>query len=303
MTLVNDDEVEEVTLILHVVWLVIRAFRQLDALLLCLLCIRWSHHRLEDGEVKIAGCWYFVVVLPQFFGCDSTHRIFRELVEVVDSLISKNVSVSNKQNSWRTLNTLCIPLCLRQFPTDLESRISLSRSCCHRQQDTIALLSHSLQHILDGNFLIVARIFIVTALERTQIEFVSPRTLFREGHLPQVLWRWEILYIIFLAGDDILSLAVLDTHVDEPNLIAIAAIGIANLQRIGILLCLIHSCRYIQFVALRLNHGQFHTLVFKDIISLLRVLVASSSDATRCNISTLLHQNLTPRNNAPTSIP
>ena len=113
--------------------------------------------------------------------------------------------------------------------------------------------------------------------------------LFREGHLPQVLWCWEGINIVLLAGDDVFSLTRLDTHIDEPNLIAIGAIGIANLQRIGIEFSLPHTFRHVFLVTLCLNHCQFHTLVFKDIISLLRILIASSRDASRRNISTLLH--------------
>ena len=289
MTFVYNNEVKEVTFILHIVWLVLRAFRQCDALFLCLLCVGRSHHGLENGEIQVAGCWHLVVVFLQLLGSDTAHSIFWELVEIVDGLIGKDISVGNKQNSWRTFHTLGIPLCLCQLPTDLESRIGLTRSCCHRQQDTITLLGYGLQHILDGYLLIVARLAAFRTFKWTKIELIAPRILFWEGHLPQILWRREIVYILFLAGDDICALAILHAHVDEPYFIAIGAIGIANLQCIGILLCLIYSCRYIQFVALRLYHRQFDTLVFKDIVCLLRVLVASSSDATRCNISTLLH--------------
>lgn len=88
------------------------------------------------------------------------------------------------------------------------------------------------------------------------------------------------MYILFLAGYDIIPLVVLHAHVDEPYLIAIGAIGIANLQGISILLGLPHTFRHILLVALGFYHRQFDTLVFKDIVGLLRVLVASRRDTT-----------------------
>ena len=93
MALVDDNEVKEVTLILHVIGLlVICAFIRRIAIL-SLLHFGRCHHRLEDGEVKVASRGHLIVVLPQLLGGHSAHRIFRELVEVVDSLISENVSV------------------------------------------------------------------------------------------------------------------------------------------------------------------------------------------------------------------
>ena len=207
VTLIDDDEVEEVTLILHVIGLVVGTFRQLDALLLCLLRIGRSHHGLEDGEIKIAGSWNSVIVLLQFLGCDAAHRIFRKLVEVVDGLVGQNVPIGNEQDSWGSLNTLRTPFCLRQFPTNLESCVGLSCSCGHRQQNAVVLLGHSLQHILDGYLLIVARLATTAAIQGAEIELVAPRICLREGHLPQILWRWEVVDIPFFAGDDIISIA------------------------------------------------------------------------------------------------
>ena len=303
MTLVNDDEVKEITLILHIIRLVGCTFRQRDTLFLCPLCIGRSHHRLEDSEVKVTGCGHLVIVLPQLLRCHTAHGIFGELVEVVNSLIGKNVPVGNKQDSWSTLNTLRVPFRLSQLPAYLESRIGFSCSGCHGQQDMVALLGNSLQNVLDGNFLIVARLAATTSIQSTEIKLVSPRVLIGERHLPQILWRRKTVYIIFLAGDDIFSLIVLNAHVDEPDLITIGAIGVTNLQGIGIELCLVNAFCHILLVTLCLYHGKFHSLVFKDVVCLLGILVACCSDAPRCNIGTLLHKNLTSWNNAPTSIP
>ena len=282
---------------------------------------------MEDGEVKVACRGHLVVILLQFLRRHATHGIFRELIKVVDGLISKDVSIGNKQDSWSTFYSFGIdfvfirrdsaiferaqmalaspdvPLRLCQFPADLESRIGLSRSCCHCQQDAVSLLSHSLQHVLDGYLLIIARLTPTATIQGTKIELISPRVLFRESHLPQVLWRWKMVYIILLTRDDIIALAIFHTHVDEPNLIAIGAIGIAYLQSVGIEFGLSHTFRHVFFVALSFNHGQLYTLVFKDIVCLLRILITSSRDATRSNISTLFHQNITPRNYPPTSFP
>ena len=88
------------------------------------------------------------------------------------------------------------------------------------------------------------------------------------------------MYILFLAGYDIIPLVVLHAHVDEPYLIAVGTVGVANLQRVGIRLGLPHALRHILLVALGLDHRQFDTLVFKDIVGLLRVLVTSRRDTT-----------------------
>ena len=107
---------------------------------------------------------------------------------------------------------------------------------------------------------------------------------------------------MFLAGYDIFSLIVLDAHVDEPDLVAIGAIGIANLQGIGIELGLVNPFSHILLVALRLYHGKFLPLVFQNVVCFLGVFMSRGGDAARRNISTLFHQYLTAWNNPPTSI-
>src|SRR5438552_10572785 len=87
MTLVNDDEVEEVRRILAE----IRRRRTIFS--------RWSaHERLENGKEEAAVLRHFSFLL-NVFRPDSNQRILGDGRERVVSLIRKDVSIGKNQNS------------------------------------------------------------------------------------------------------------------------------------------------------------------------------------------------------------
>ena len=64
---------------------------------------------------------------------------------------------------------------------------------------------------------------------------------------------------------------VLDAHVDEIDLVTVGGIRIAYLEHFRILLCLRHTDSRVRLVGLGFNDREFYSVVFEDIIYLLRV--------------------------------
>ena len=143
MTLINDDEIKEVRLILHEIWLVAP--------------FRTTHKRLENREINMSARRNHVMRLMQRLRSNSYHRILREIIKVVSCLIRKNVSISNKENTWFSiLNLFLIPSGLKQLPTNLESSVSLTSTSRHRQQNTTLLLCDRIKNIVNGILLIIS---------------------------------------------------------------------------------------------------------------------------------------------------
>ena len=171
MTLVYDDEVEEVLRPLFIVWLP---------------RIVIAHHRLEDGEIQMSCCRQLSVVLLvvyQLWGY-TLHGILRELLEVILSLISQNVSIRDKQDAGLLVCSSVVPVRLIQLPAYLEGRIGLSRSSSHCQQDTLMIIGYSGKHFVYGYFLIVARLTTSTSVQGTKVKLISPSIILRISHQP-----------------------------------------------------------------------------------------------------------------------
>ena len=76
---------------------------------------------------------HFVLLLVEFVGRNTNHRILIKLLKVVNRLIGKDVSVRNKEDS-RLLTVLpFVPIGLEEFPTYLESDVGLTCTGSHRE--------------------------------------------------------------------------------------------------------------------------------------------------------------------------
>ena len=84
VTLIDDDEVEEIRGVLLIVGLPGGVF---------------GHEGLEDGEIEVSGFRHLVMVLAQFLGRDARFGVVLELLKVVRGLVGEDVSVGNKEDA------------------------------------------------------------------------------------------------------------------------------------------------------------------------------------------------------------
>ena len=220
MALVDDDKVEEILRILHVVWVSAIVVR---------------HECLEYREVYMSACGHLSVTFRQFLGCHPHHRVFLEVAEVVLGLVGEDVSVRDKQDSrFAVLRKILVPSRLKQLPAYLECRICLSRTRCHCEQYAPVFVCHCRQHLVDGNLLIVARRAVSVAIVGAEIKSVPPLVFVGECHLPKFLRTWEFPHRSFLAWYDIFALVVLHAHVDSPYIVSVCGVGKSDIEHLGI---------------------------------------------------------------------
>ena len=174
VTLVNDDKIEKIRRILLVIGLTGGVVR---------------HERLEDGEIQVAGFRHAVLMflVVQQIGGDALHGILGELLKVVLRLIGQDVAVADEENAGFLSGAVVVPVGFVKLPANLESSIGLSRASGHREQNALFAFGHCFQHLVDGNFLIVARFAATPSVQRTKMELIAPLVLFRESHCPQLL--------------------------------------------------------------------------------------------------------------------
>ncbi len=94
-----------------------------------------------------------------FVRLNSDERVFRERGEGVVGLIGEDVAVCEEEDA-RAARWLArkVPATVKEFPRDLKGDEGLTRAGGEREQDAFCTIGDGLQHALDGDVLIVARL-------------------------------------------------------------------------------------------------------------------------------------------------
>src|SRR5665213_629471 len=145
VTLINDDEVEEVGWILTEV----RRWRT--------VVIRFpTHERLKDCEEQ-ATVLRDLSLLRDVGRVDAHECVLGESGERVVSLIGEDVSVGQKENARSAFRfSAQVPPTIEELPRNLESNECLAGACREREKNALVLVRNRLQHAINGDVLIVA---------------------------------------------------------------------------------------------------------------------------------------------------
>ena len=244
VTLVNDDEVEEIRLECTERFFVLIA-RQL----------------LIEGQIQFVGA-------VQLFALDFRHDLCKRLEVLLHGLVNEDVAVSKEQDLFLSTG----------FPKavdDLESGVGLAGAGRHNEKNTVLPTGYCVNGAVDGNTLIVARGFI-TRLEIIRLcdELLLLRceVFVADVPLPEILRRGKLFKRQFSLFPGL--------HIVFQETVAIRAVHKRNVQHFGIFDGLLHPGANAVSVILRLDDSQRNIgLVVKQIVGALSLSSGSNISA------------------------
>ena len=246
VALVDDDEVEEILGVLPEVRLVT------------------CHECLEDGEEdRTVG--RHLTLLAYGSRLDSQACVFRESVETSIGLVGQYVAVGEEEHFRSGVCSCHIPFGLKELPSYLEGDEGLSRTRGEGEQDALLAVCDGVEHVVDGNLLIVAHSLLAILIEGLHAEFVAPVVGLAELPLPQRLRGGEVVHLMLAAA--------LWVAVNLIDMVAVGRIGEADVERRGVVLGLSHALLVAHLVALGLDDSQLHIAVDEHVVGLLRLVL------------------------------
>ncbi len=238
MTLVNDDQIEEVGGELGVD--VLFFFRPRD--------------RLIEAQIDLVG-------LVDLSVRDLGHRLAERLEVVGLGLVREDVAVNEKQDSLLRAG-------LPQSPNDLEGGVGLARPRSHHKEQPVIAPCDCLYCLVDSRDLVVPgglpRTVVVVVLSGNRLLLVrEPLGLAvacpELGRCGELVQRDLALHHAALAGPVVLE-----------ERIAVRAVDERHIQDAGVFERLLHASTYRMGVVLGLHHGEREVrLVVEDVVGLL----------------------------------
>ena len=259
VTLINDDEVEEIRL---------KCTERLFVLITSQLLI--------EGQVQFIGA-------VQLFALDFRHDLCKRLEVLLHGLVNEDIAVSKEQDLFLATG----------FPKavdDLKRSIGLAGTGRHNEEDTILPTGYCINGAVDGDTLIVAR-GLITRLKIVRLGdkllLLRREVLVPNVSLPKILRRGKLLkrQLSLFPG----------LHIVFKETIAIRAVHKRNVQHLGVFDGLLHSGSNAVPVIFRLDDSQWNIgLVVEQIVSALSF--ASGSNITTDDNTTVrevvLHADL-----------
>ena len=259
VTLINDDEVEEIRL---------KCTERLFVLITSQLLI--------EGQVQFIGA-------VQLFALDFRHDLCKGLEVLLHGLVNENVAVSKEQDLFLATG----------FPKavdDLKRSIGLAGTGRHNEEDTILPTGYCINGAVDGDTLIVAR-GLITRLKIVRLGdkllLLRREVLVPNVSLPKILRRGKLLkrQLSLFPG----------LHIVFKETIAIRAVHKRNIQHLGVFDGLLHPGSDDVPVIFRLDDSQWNIgFVVEQIVSALSF--ASGSNITTDDNTTVrevvLHADL-----------
>lgn len=245
VTLVDDDEVEEIGGILFIE----RIFP--------------AHESLKNRKIETVAFRNDPAVFSDFLRRQSSHCALVECSEVDQCLIGENVPVGEEEDARQTeLSGIGggaqIPLGLHEFPADLESDEGFAGSGGESEQNPVASGGNGIKNAVDGDFLIVAR-RLGADPERLQIETIPPEIGIGVSPLPQFFGGREMIDGMFFSRG----------HIHEVNFVAVSGVGEADVHQLRVFLGLRDAFKDGEFVLLGFDDGEFAPVVGQQVVDLL----------------------------------
>ena len=231
VTLINDDEVEEIRL---------KCTERLFVLITSQLLI--------EGQIQLIGA-------IQLFALDFRHDFCKRLEVLLHGLVNEDVAVSKEQDFFLSTG----------FPKavdDLKRSIGLAGTGRHNEEDTILPTGYCINGAVDGDTLIVAR-GLITRLEiirlGNELLLLRREVLVADMPLPEILRRGKLLKRQFTLFPGF--------HIVFQETVAIRAVHKRNVKHLGVFDGLLHPRTNAVFVVLRLDDSQRDIgLVVKQIV-------------------------------------
>ena len=217
-------------------------------------------------------------------------------VEVIKSLARQVVAVGQKQHTRLARGIpLQAPPRLKQLPHNLKRNGGFARARGQRQQNALLPRSHTLQHAVNRNFLVIAqRPRAAFVLKRHSRKPVAPlgagRVRLVKGLRPQRLGAGVVGHVTLKASG----------HVHAVNLLPIAGIGKTHRQLAGIALGLGHALGVGLAPGFGLYGGQLGVAVNEHIVGNLGLgPLPTAQEPPRRNLALLFAQDARPLHHAP----
>ena len=145
MTLIDDDEIEEIPLILPEIRSRISH------------CIHRTTHKCLENREKNTSIFWDISLLSDITRIDPHQSIFWKRSKSIERLIGEDIAIGEEEDT-RTTSTVTsdIPPRLVELPCDLETDKCLPCSCRKREKDTILFACDRIECLRDREFLIVS---------------------------------------------------------------------------------------------------------------------------------------------------
>ena len=262
VTLIDDDEIEEIRIIAIVV-----GFEDFVRILFT----RSPDECLIDSEEDIRIRRDDASLFLDEISID-LEDIFLKRIECIHRLIYEDIAIGEDEDTGSTFSdTITRPASHEELVGDLECYYGLSSSGREGEQYSFFLICDRLHYFRDGDFLIVSGSF-ARYIVWFSLEDFSGVVSFAESSQVELLWAW-----IFF---DILSSSSFEIEFIDP--LTIGRIEVSDSKDFSIFFHLFESLGRVEIVFLCLDNGEIDSIILQEIVRIFLLSFGTDELPTIC---------------------